>query len=464
MNKILSFAVGPIAAALLGFISLPVLTWYFSPEDIGRISLFQVVISFSVLLFSLGLDQSYVREYHDSADKPALLALSFFPGFVLLTTILLVVFWVSPTYLSNIFFDIKSISLTIMASLILLLYFCSRYLTLIFRMQDRGLAFSMTKVLPKILFLSIIFFYIVYSRSFDFEHLLFAYFGSISLVVLLGAIYTYKEWFSISTKNIKYQQLRSMLNYGIPLIFSGIATWVLMGTDKIILKKISSFEQLGVYSVSLSIASAVAILGTVFNTLWAPSVFKWVSEGNNLDKVKNISEYVQIGVASIFVIVGSMSWLISFVLPDDYIDVQYILPLAISTPLLYTLSETTSMGISVKRKTNYAMYIAIVAGVLNVIGNLVLVPELGAKGAAISTAVAMWLFMVFRSEFSNNIWFKISDRRTYISSALCLIASILLCISEYDAYVRMIVWFGVGTIVIFSYRNIFIKLVYAYKN
>ena len=88
-SKIIGFAVGPIGAAVLSFASLPILAWYFSAEDIGRISMLQVVISFSVLIFSLGLDQAYVREYHEVADKAVLLKTAVLPGLIILLLVLL---------------------------------------------------------------------------------------------------------------------------------------------------------------------------------------------------------------------------------------------------------------------------------------------------------------------------------------------------------------------------------------
>ena len=62
-KKIAAFALGPLAGAALGFLTLPIITWFFSQEDIGRLALLNVVASFSTLLFSLGLDQAYVREF-----------------------------------------------------------------------------------------------------------------------------------------------------------------------------------------------------------------------------------------------------------------------------------------------------------------------------------------------------------------------------------------------------------------
>ena len=82
-NKILGYAIGPIGAALMGFITLPVITWFYSVEDIGRISMLQVVASFSALLFCLGLDQAYVREYHGHKIKPQLFKSALSPGLIL---------------------------------------------------------------------------------------------------------------------------------------------------------------------------------------------------------------------------------------------------------------------------------------------------------------------------------------------------------------------------------------------
>ena len=83
-KKILSFALGPIVGALLSFITLPLISWYFSPVDVGRNAVLQTTINFSVLFFVLGLDQAYVREYHERPDKAALFKVCILPGLLLL--------------------------------------------------------------------------------------------------------------------------------------------------------------------------------------------------------------------------------------------------------------------------------------------------------------------------------------------------------------------------------------------
>ncbi|TMO79788.1 polysaccharide biosynthesis protein, partial [Pseudoalteromonas ruthenica] len=77
--KLLGYAIGPLGAAALGFISLPLLTWFYSVEDVGKISMLLLAMNFGILLFCIGLDQAYIREYHEAESKPALLKLTSLP-------------------------------------------------------------------------------------------------------------------------------------------------------------------------------------------------------------------------------------------------------------------------------------------------------------------------------------------------------------------------------------------------
>ena len=110
-RKILAFSIGPMGAALIGLVTLPIVAWLFSPEDIGRLTMFQVTVSFTLLLFSLGLDQAYVREFHEVKDKPSLLKAVFVPGFLILL-IALIGLISSPWSASLMLFGIDSMLLS----------------------------------------------------------------------------------------------------------------------------------------------------------------------------------------------------------------------------------------------------------------------------------------------------------------------------------------------------------------
>jgi len=69
-------------------------------------------------------------------------------------------------------------------------------------------------------------------------------------------------------------------------------------------------------------------------------------------------------------------------------------------PIMYTISETTVMGINFKGKTKKHILIASVAAIINLLGNSFLVPIYGAKGAAISTGIAYVVFFGMRTYMS----------------------------------------------------------------
>lgn len=463
MKKILGFAIGPIGSALLGIISLPLLAWYFSVEDIGRISMLQVTMSFCILFFSLGLDQSYIREFHDSDNKPLVLKLSVFPGLLLLCISSTILILSRPTLISEFLFSISSEKFSWIVILSVIATFLSRFLSLILRMQERGVAFSMSQVLPKFLFIIVIVFYVLFGYEYSFDNLILAHLFSILMVTGICFWNTRNEWLSALTQSIDLEKLQVMLRFGFPLIFAALAFWALTAMDKIFLKHVSTLAELGIYSIAVSIASAAAIIGAIFNTLWAPTVYKWASEGKNLKKIDEVSEYVQLCILLIFVIVGLFSWLVPLLLPDEYQAVQFILPLAIAAPLFYTLSETTAIGIGLKKKTSYAMLASIVAAIVNLCGNYILIPRYGALGAAVATSTSMWLFFMLRTEFAALIWRRIGGVKIYISSLMPLLGAMLFAfgiISELHVYL----WFLVLVFGLYMYRAVIAKIMALFKN
>lgn len=452
--KIIGFAVGPIGAALVGFISLPILAWYFSIEDIGRISMLQVITSFAVIIFSLGLDQAYVREYHESNNRYLLLRGTALPGLIILVFVGFIIFITSPQALSMWLFGINNVNFSIFILVCLLCSFLSRFLSLILRMQERGLAFSMSQLLPKLLFLSVIVFYVLSSALLSFQKLLIAQLLSVIITLLIYSWNTREEWFPALSQNINYFELKGMLQFGFPLVVGGICYWALIAMDRVFLRSFSSFKELGIYSIAASAAAAAGIVSGIFTTIWAPTVFKWAAVNENLNKIDAISEHMLALVYFVLCFSGIFSWIIPYVLPEGYSFVQYLVVACMIAPLFYMVSETTAVGIAISRKTKYSLYASFIAGTINAIGNYLLVPDYGAVGAAISTAVAFWFFVVARTEFSCLVWRKIPRIKLYLTTLLCLSGAVCYALigSSTDSWL-IVMWFVLFIIGFYVFRR-----------
>ena len=450
-RKVLAFSVGPIGAAFLGLITLPIVAWLFSPEDIGRLTMLQVTISFSLLLFGLGLDQAYVREFHEMQDKPGLLKAVVAPGLVVLSLGMLGV-WVMPWSTSELLFGMDSVWLTVLLFVSIWLSFFSRFLGLILRMQERGLAYSMSQLLPKLLFLLIVLGYVWFGSEAIFDNLMMANVIALTTVFIVYAWNTRKDWFSALRASVDRTKQSRMIKYAIPLIGSGLAFWGLTTMDKFFLRSLAGFEELGIYAVAVTFAGAALVFQAIFSTVWAPTVYKWAAEGVDPQKIKNVIDYVTLAVISIWALAGMFSWVLVYILPPGYNAVPYILLAAMAYPLLYTLAEATGIGVGIKRKTMHTLLAAIGALIVNAIGNWFLIPFYGAAGAALASAIAFMLFFVIRTESSAILWMRFESKKMYSLIVIMIMLSFVVNLWSLDKW-----WvFGI-------YLFVFLKVLFVYQ-
>lgn len=440
-NKIIGYAIGPIGSALLGGITLPLLTWFYPVEDIGRISMLQVVASFSVLLFCLGLDQAYTREYHEEENKAKLFKQSVVPGAILMLLSFLIIYSLGAETLSLWLYEIPSTYLTITSIICFLLAFFSRFLSLVLRMEDRAVAYSMSQLLPKLFFVIFIVGSVWLGASKNIYNLITAHALSIITVFIVFSWNTRHTWLSALKVRFAPKQSKPLLAFGLPLVVGGLASWGLNVMDKLFLRSMSTFEELGIYSVTFSIAAVASVFSGIFNTIWAPIVYKWQSESIDNRKIDEVSEHVLAAVFFVVVLSGMFSWVVPYLLPENYIPVRYLITLCLFGPLLYTLSETTAVGIAISRRTIYSMLASFGALLVNFFGNYLLVPKFGALGAALSTAAAFFIFYVLRTEFSCLTWRKVPRKKSYLVILILLTFSILTSINFKFYIYFILLWF-----------------------
>ncbi|WP_286966037.1 MULTISPECIES: lipopolysaccharide biosynthesis protein [Acinetobacter] len=441
IKKIAGFAIGPIGGAFLGFITLPITAWFFSAEDIGRIALLQIVVAFSTMLFGLGLDQAYVREYHEKEKKSVLWKNCAFPGLLLLV-VTSVFFIVNPYLISEWLFSIESIFTSFLVILILVCNYLIRFFSLILRMQEKGFLFSMSQIWPKLFNILILLFFVVFIYQREFINLLLALALSNLIACLIFAWNTHETWLKFEGVFIELKELKKLLTFGAPLIIGGLAYWGLNSLDRMFLRVYSDFEQLGIYSLAISFAGFAIIVQSIFSTVWAPIVYKWVKNNENLDKVYDVAGFILIIIVFIFSSVGLFSDIISMILPEKYNLVQYIVLPALAAPLLYTLSEATCVGIGISRKSYLSLYASLGALFSAIILNFLLTPKLGAIGASISSSLAFLTFFVLRTELSVMAWKSFQRKKMYCIVFLIVALAIANGLFEGEFnYIFKMIWF-----------------------
>ncbi|MFY8298528.1 lipopolysaccharide biosynthesis protein [Pseudoalteromonas sp. SS15] len=440
-SKLLGYALGPLGSAALGFISLPLLTWFYSVEDVGKISMLLLVMNFGILTFCLGLDQAYVREYHEVNSKPALLRLVCTPSLLLMSLFALFVLLFEPSIISVLLYGTENTYLALLTLFCIVFAVISRYLSLILRMQERAIAYSLSQLLPKLIFLLCIIGIVVSELPKTDVSLISAQFASVFTVLLVLLWSTRNDVHKSFIAKATHLNLTDLLKFALPLMAGGFAAFGLQVMDKVFIRSFSTFTELGVYSVTVSIAAVASIFASIFNLIWSPMVYKWTSNGDlDLNIVDGVSEHLLAAIFFVMAIAGSFSFLLPYFLPEEYSAIQSLITVCLLAPLLYTLSETTAVGITLTRKTSLSMWASVLALVINAFGNYVLVEKFGAQGAAISTAVAFAAFYTLRTEFSRKVWRNMPTMKTYIVIVILLITSILHCTYWQQGFMGNIIW------------------------
>ncbi|MFT6599956.1 MAG: O-antigen/teichoic acid export membrane protein [Alloalcanivorax sp.] len=415
-SKIIAFSLGPIGTTIFGLVTLPLIAWIFTPENVGRLSLLQITIALAVIFFGLGLDQAYAREFHETENKYSLFkeAATFPLMFFFISMAFLS--YASPDGISLLLFDIKSREIGLYVVVCIGASLVTRFLSVYLRLQERAISYSLIQICPKLVFLLVVGAGLVISDEAGLKLLILAQLFASLASLFFAVIMSWGALFNIFTAEFRASKVRPMLSFGGPLVVAALVSWGFFSIDRFMLRGMSTYEQLAVYAVSADLAKGITIFSAIFSTVWWPQVYKWVAASAEMSVIDRISDQVLAVSIVILGLSGLCSWIVAAILPSAYVQVPYLLPGCIAAPLFYLLSEVNVVGINISRRTAYSVLCSIIAVSVNVIGNFFLIPKFGAAGAASSTVAAFLAFLIVRTEISRLLWRKFNRSHIYFWS------------------------------------------------
>jgi O-antigen/teichoic acid export membrane protein len=426
LQLIKSFSVGPIVSAILGLILLPVLSWSFSVEDIGRFSIMLSLSSLVIMVITIGLDQAYVREYHEENNKNALFKTCFIPSLIFFCIISIPALILS---IPELIFDYDKHIINILCIVSLFFILVIRFSGNILRMQGRGIAFSINQISQKLIFLPLVVIWISIGYISNFTSLLGLFFISVGITCFIAIFNVHPVIQGIFHSNFDLKLFKKICLYSWPIVLSGLSFWVLTSIDRFFLKSFVSYEELGVYSMSVSFAAGALILQSIFSIVWAPFIYKIISEEedeNSTPTILNAVRYVVFIGISMWLILSMLSPLIPLFLPEEYSQIHFLFLLSLSYPMLYLLSEVCGIGLGITRKTKYILYASLTALCVNLILNIYLIPLFQATGAAIASAISFLTFLFIKVEAASLMWVSIARLGMYFMVIFILIVGIAL--------------------------------------
>lgn len=182
---------------------------------------------------------------------------------------------------------------------------------------------------------------------------------------------------------------QTLFQFGYPFIFSGLAYWVLGSIDRWMIAQLSNMDEVGLYGIAFKFAAIVMFLNTAFGQAWSPWAMKVRAERSDYRKVYSEVFSVWFLMLTLAGCVLSMfaKELLVLTTPERYWPAANILIVAVLGVVFLGTTQITAVGISLEKRTRIFAVSAWIGAILNVVLNMVLIPRLGALGAALATTV-----------------------------------------------------------------------------
>ena len=341
IKKLGAFSIGPIVSAFIGFITVPLVTNFISPEEYGKASMFSLVQGILSMIIYLGMDQAFVREFFvfPKNKKNHLMAnamiLPLF--FVLVLEILLFIFRYR---LSFWMFSSKDeiISVYILMALLPIMIVETFSLFKI-RLEEKGLQYSLYIIALKLMILILtILLFTIYEKSF--RAVVYAL-GLAEIFIGIILYFTVMKKQKLSKQTFDFDLIVRMLKFGLPLIPASLMIWILNSMDKVMLKEFYNFEALGIYSAAFKIITVLSIIQTCFRLFWTPIANKWNEEGKELKYFTFIAKLLSLVMFLTFLLILIFKDIIIIILSKDYREAVYVVPFLLLYPIMSTICEIT---------------------------------------------------------------------------------------------------------------------------
>lgn len=425
IKRLAGFSLGPILGAAISFLLFPIFINLLPVTEYGRAGSFQSVLIQIPAFVYLGLDQAYAREFNQYSDERHLIQQAMTPPLIVGVLLAIVGTIYSGPIAAWTLGDASYNYIVIYGLFWILITVIERFLQLHIRMEERALEYSIFTLLVKVgnFIVSMILIMLGWR---DFRVVVY---GLIFGTVLADSIlfYKYRHLMDLSHYRWDKDLMRLLFSFGLPVMIAASLSSLLNLMDIAFLTEFSDYHNIGIYKAGSQLAAVLGIMKTAFVSFWVPTAYRWHTEARDIKHYKYISDLILFGMSGIYFVLLIMKYPIATILnpSQNYLELMYIVGLLAFPHLMYTLSETTTLGIVFSRKTHYNIIVSVLAVLTSFLLNYSLTPIWGYRGAALASTAAYFVFYLSRTYFSKKTGFYFGQGKQLLVICLMLIAGFI---------------------------------------
>jgi O-antigen/teichoic acid export membrane protein len=368
-------------------------------EGKGVLAVSQNILSFSIIVFGLGLTASNI--YFVGEDKENSRKITFINIVlpILSAAILIPLYFLNNKFRFGIFKGVDDVILVLVLITIPFLTLKTSLVTIVLGMQE-VVEYNKLNMLDKVLTMVMLVIGVLAYRS----PISVIITNLLSIIVVL--FFTLKKINSKTQGEYSFdiKLFKRMLHYGIKAQIGNLVQLLNYRVNIFIINYFLVIDQVGIYSNAVALGETLwQVSGSIATIIFPMTSGSKDKEqlGSFINKVTRIS-FALIIIFSIFLaLISDKVILIMF--GEEFLKASEALLYLLPGISIFSISNILANYMAGIAKVQYNIYSSIISLVVTLVFNLLLVPRLGINGAAISTSLSYFVFTASSIYFYKNI-------------------------------------------------------------
>lgn len=378
----------------INIILVPLYTRVLIPADYGAFDMFIVFGNLVNLTVALEVGQAVARFYPDEKDyekRISYVSTAFwfliFCYSVFCITALFTASWLSEIILGKSGFESYfTIALAFFWLNGLLIFLQNQ-----FRWQFKSSSYSITGILVAFTTVAVSI-WLAYYLSMGLKGILL---GLIS-GVLAGCLYGLISLRETIRFKFDKSRLREMLKYSIPLVPSGIAVFLTLYIDRMMINHYMSLKELGLYGIGYRLSNIVGLVMVSFQLSLTPYIFANYKEKDTPLQLSVIFRIFSAFALLTFVGLSIFSREILWIMTSSEYYQASTTVIFLVPAILFSNMYIFAPGISIAKKSQVILWINVAGAVINIVLNFIFIPRFGIMGAGLAKLIgAISIFSIY---------------------------------------------------------------------
>jgi O-antigen/teichoic acid export membrane protein len=380
----LVYGVGPVVSKFIGVFLLPLYTSYLTTKDYGVVALLMSAEVVAVIIFRAGIQNAFFRFYYLSSDpleRRTVVRTSFWFTITSATVGLVLGLVLAPEITSALGLHPGQTDLVRATAVLLWADMNYQQQAAVFRVEQRSVAYALASVSNVVVTVGATVTLIVGLHK-----------GPLGLIVgnLTGTLCVFAVLLVYRIRLLGFEfsrkLYRAMEHFGLPLLPSILALWVTRFSDRFFIQHFLGAGAVGVYSFGVTIASVLMLIITAFLLAWPPFAYSIEDDDDARRTYAYVLTYflfLMIWAAIAFSLLAPTLGHLLGSKPAFHPGARFVPVLAFAFVLIAGY-EVVTISIGRVRKTGMNWVITGSGALVDAILNWVLIPRVGAMGAAIA--------------------------------------------------------------------------------